>query len=118
VSRLLAIVAVAGCLPALARDPDNAIDARARVGVAPRTTAVQLYAWAGSRSLAVESRCRMLPTDSEAFAARVERCGGISAWYWGVARLLLEQSASTRFMHPLRLDGRVRWADLPDRCGS
>jgi hypothetical protein len=118
VGRGLALVAVCACSPAWTRDPDNAIDARARLGATPPTTATVIYAWAGSRSLAVRSRCRMLPTDSEAFAVRATSCGGLSAWYWGVSRLLLEEAATPAFLHPLPLDGRMRWIDLPGRCGS
>lgn len=80
---------------------------------------MDLYRWTGSRSSTVGSRCKMVPTDSQMFAARAATCGGLAAWYWGVARLFLEQANSSKFAPPLRLDGRLRWVDLPsDRCGE
>jgi hypothetical protein len=115
-SRWLALVALAGCLPPLTRDADNAIDLRARMAQPATSTATELYRWAGQRSLAIDSRCRMAPTDSEAFALRAERCGGLAAWYWGVSRLLLEQASSPQFARPIRLDGRLRWIDIPGGC--
>ena len=58
----------------------------------------------------------MIPTDSQAFAIRAERCGGVKAWYWGVARLFLEQANSSRFASAIRIDDRLRWIDLPGPC--
>ena len=120
--RLVATLAVAGCLPALTPDPDNAIDATYRSkssSTSGETTTVnQIYGWVGERTLAVPSRCKMLPTDSEAFAIRVQRCGGLAAWYWSVARLMLEQAGDSRFTTAIRIDGRARWIDLPGPCGS
>ena len=118
--RLTATLVIAGCLPALTPDPDNAIDARYRASVAvpPSTTVNEIYGWVGERTLAVPSRCRMLPTDSEAFAIRVQRCGGLAAWYVSVARLMLEQAGDSRFTTSIRIDGRARWIDLPGPCGS
>jgi hypothetical protein len=92
------------------------IDVRYRTPAA-RSTPTDLYHAFGSRSLAVQSRCKMTPTDSEAFAIRAERCGGLAAWYWGVSRLLLEQASSPRYTAPIREDNRLRWIDLPGlRC--
>ena len=94
------------------------IDVRYR-SPAAHSTPTALYHAIGSRSLAVTSRCKMTPTDSEAFAIRAERCGALSAWYWGVARLMLEQAGSPRFTAPIRQDGRLRWIDFPSyRCGD
>lgn len=112
----VALVATLGaCLPPLARPADNAIDLRYRVQPA-HSTATDLYQLFGSRSLAVTSRCKMAPTDSESFAIRAERCGGLAAWYWGVSRLFLEQAGSSRFTPLIRLDGRQRFIDLPGAC--
>lgn len=110
--RALLFVACAACLPPLARDPDNAIDLRYRMRPA-HSTVVDIYRVAGDDA---PSRCKMVPTDSQAFAIRAERCGGVRAWYWGVARLLLEQANSSRFATSIRLDDRTRWMDLPGPC--
>jgi hypothetical protein len=116
----LVVLASAGCLPALPTGAANAIDLRYRLAadaaVTARVTATRVYGWIGERSLAVPSRCKMVPTDSVAFAVRAERCGGIAAWYQGVARLLLEQASSARFAASIQLDGRLRWLDLPSAC--
>lgn len=77
------------------------------------STAIDIYRVAGDNA---PSRCKMVPTDSQAFAIRAERCGGVRAWYWGVSRLLLEEATSPRFTHAIRLDDRVRWIDLPGPC--
>lgn len=110
--RALALVVLTACLPPLSRDADNAIDLRYRLRPA-ESTVVDLYRAAGDDA---PSRCKMVPTDSQAFAVRAEQCGGVRAWYWGVARLLLEQANSSRFAHSIVLDGRARWIDVPDPC--
>ena len=112
----LVLSLVASCGPPHSRPPTNVIDLRYRMRPASSST-IDLYRWTGSRSGSVKSRCKMVPTDSEMFAARAERCGGLRAWFWGVARVLVEQANSPRFTPPLRVDGRLRWVDLPpDRC--
>ena len=80
---------------------------------ASQSTVVTIYRGAGDDA---PSRCKMVPTDSQAFAIRAERCGGMRAWYWGVSRLLLEQANSSRFAHAIRLDDRLRWIDVPGPC--
>jgi len=105
-------LACAGCLPPVARDADNAIDLRYRMRPA-QSTVVDIYRVAGDNA---PSRCKMVPTDSQAFAIRAERCGGVRAWFWGVSRLLLEQANSRRFESQIRLDDRLRWIDLPGPC--
>ena len=113
---IVALLAVAACMPPITRAADNVIDLRYR-SVAATATPTEIYHWVGSRSLAVTSRCKMAPTDSENFAIRAQHCGGLTAWYWGVARLFLEQANSSAFAPSLRLDGRRRWVDLPGtRC--
>ena len=96
----------------MARDADNAIDLRYRMKAA-RSTVVDIYRAAGDNA---PSRCKMVPTDSQAFAIRAERCGGVRAWYWGVSRLLLEQANSRRSRARSALDDRLRWIDLPGPC--
>lgn len=110
--RALALVALTACLPPLSRDADNAIDLRYRMTPAA-STVVAIYRVAGDDA---PSRCKMVPTDSQAFAIRAQRCGGVKAWYWGVARLFLEQANSSRFATAIRLDDRLRWIDLPGAC--
>jgi hypothetical protein len=114
----LILVGMAACLPPIARPADNVIDARYRLAAATTatTTATSIYRWVGERSLAVPSRCKMLPTDSQAFAIRAQHCGGATTWYWSVARLFLEQAGSEQFTPALRMDGRRRWIDLPGPC--
>ncbi|MGE0550053.1 MAG: hypothetical protein AB7O24_32105 [Kofleriaceae bacterium] len=113
---VVSVAVTAGCLPPLTRSPNNVVDLKYRSAAAPRATATALYHWGGSRSLAITSRCKMAPTDSEMYAARAEHCGGIAAWYWGVSRVLLEHGGSPTFLTPLRSDGRLRWLDLPGAC--
>jgi putative component of membrane protein insertase Oxa1/YidC/SpoIIIJ protein YidD len=113
-----ALTPSAGCAPPHSRTPTNVIDLRYRMRPASSST-IDLYRWTGSRTGSVKSRCKMVPTDSEMFAARAERCGGLRAWFWGVARVLVEQANSPRFTPPLRVDGGLRWVDLPsDQCGE
>ncbi len=105
-----------GCLPPLQTAATNVIDLQYRSQRATSTT-IDLYRWAGSRSGSVQSRCKMAPTDSEMFAIRSRDCGGVRSWYWGVARVFLEQGASSRFLPHVRVAGRWRWVDLPaTRC--
>jgi hypothetical protein len=112
---LLAIT-LAACLPPVAPPVTNVIDLRYRTR-ATANPVTQIYRWVGSRSGSVTSRCKMVPSDSAMFATRANTCGGLAAWYWGVSRLLLEEASSTRFTPALRVDGRLRWIDLPaDRC--
>jgi hypothetical protein len=110
--RALALVALTACLPPLSRDADNAIDLRYRMQEG-HSTVVSIYRAAGDDA---PSRCKMIPTDSQAFAVRAERCGGLKAWYWGVARLFLEQAHSSKFATAIRMDDRLRWIDLPGAC--
>jgi hypothetical protein len=119
--RLACVVALASaCMAPLTRDADNVIDLRYRAAATTTATATatatDLYHWVGERSLSVGSHCRMVPIDSQMFAIRAERCGGLAAWYWGVARLFLEQAGSSRFTPGIRLDDRRRWMDLPGPC--
>ena len=111
--RALALVALTACLPPVARDADNAIDLRYRMNRPAQSTVVDIYRSAGANA---PSRCKMVPTDSQAFAMRAETCGGMRAWIWGVSRLFLEQANSSRFTHAIRLDDRLRWIDLPGPC--
>jgi hypothetical protein len=114
----LGMAIAAACVPGSPRPPTNVIDLRYRMMPA-RSTTIAMYRWAGERSGSVASRCKMVPTDSEMFAIRASRCGGLAAWYWGVSRLLLEQANSSRFTPPLRVDGRLRRIDLPaPRCSD
>ena len=114
--RALLLLACAACLPPVARDADNAVDLgyqlRAHLQAA-HSTVVTIYRSAGDDA---PSHCKMVPTDSQAFAIRAERCGGVRAWYWGVSRLFLEQGSSPRFAHAIRLDDRLRWIDVPGPC--
>ncbi len=117
------MVMVASCVPATTPAADNAIDLRYRLAQRPTAraadaTAIAIYGWVGERSLATPSRCKMVPTDSAAFAARAASCGGLAAWYQGIARLLLEQASSEKFARSIQLDGRLRWMDLPAPCGE
>ncbi|MDB4963945.1 MAG: hypothetical protein JWP01_3944 [Myxococcales bacterium] len=113
---LALLTLVAGCLPPLTPAVTNVTDLRYRARAQTNST-IDLYRFIGSRSGSVTSRCKMVPTDSEMFTVRANRCGGVAAWYWGVSRVLLEQAASSAFVPHLRLDGRWRWVDLPgDRC--
>jgi hypothetical protein len=101
-------------LPPLSRDADNAIDLRYRMARPAHSTIVDIYRVAGDDA---PSRCKMVPTDSQAFALRAESCGGLRAWIWGVSRLFLEQAGSPKFTTQIRLDDRLRWIDLPGPCG-
>src|SRR3954469_9140783 len=85
-SRMRAVVLLTlliGCMPPIARPADNAIDLRYRLPAA-HSTASDVYQAIGSKSLAVQSRCKMVPTDSEMFGVRARDCGGMRAWYWGI----------------------------------
>jgi len=104
-------------MPPIARTADNAIDLRYRLrGNPDSATATDIYRTIGARSLAVKSRCKMVPTDSEMFATRTQTCGGVRTWFWGISRVLLERAHSSKFMVPIELDGRMRWMDLAEPC--
>jgi hypothetical protein len=114
-----ALLVAGACVAPVAPAADNAIDLQYRLRGAARAsdvTATRLYGWVGERSLAVPSRCKMMPSDSAMFASRAMRCGGVAAWYQGIARLLLEQANSRRFARAIEADGRLRWMDLPAPC--
>lgn len=116
---LIVIVVLAGCLPRPSPTVTNVVDLQYRSRASSDVhSAIRLYRWFGSKSGSVKSRCKMLPTDSEMFAVRASRCHAVSAWYWGISRVLLEESSSSKFMHSLRVDGKRRWVDLPGPpCG-
>jgi hypothetical protein len=59
------------------------------------------------------SQCRMFPSDSELYDLRAARCGATPAAVMGIARVLLEVTASSQALPALIVDGRVRWLDLP-----
>ncbi len=83
----------------------------ARRSSIPPAAATQVYRGFLARSMF--SRCRMIPTDSQLFDVRARRCGALRAAVLGWARLLLETSASPRFVRPALLDGHLGWFDLP-----
>jgi hypothetical protein len=70
-----------------------------------------------ARSLS--SQCRMFPSDSQLYDLRAADCGAAPAAVMGISRLLLEVSATPRFLPGLIVDRRVRWFDLPPAgaCG-
>jgi len=82
------------------------------------STSTAFYRSVLARSLSTD--CRMVPSDSRAYQAAIDRCGITRAVIRGAARLLLERAASPVFLQPVRLDGRIRWIDLPDddSCGG
>jgi putative component of membrane protein insertase Oxa1/YidC/SpoIIIJ protein YidD len=105
---------------ALATQPTTVLAARYRLrhlnGSRPNT-ATWIYRNVVGRSLF--SRCRMLPSDSEAFNLRAKACGPLRALVLGTSRLLLEEAAHPSFLKPMTVEGRIRWLDLPggDPCG-
>ncbi len=88
----------------------------ARLAPVHQTTATQAYRGIIARSLG--SHCRMWPSDSQLFDRRAHSCGAPVALYLGMARVLLEVSASTRFLSALALKDGVHFVDLPvtDAC--
>ena len=108
------------CSPhALVTRPTTVLEARYRMRhVSPPrpNTATWIYRNVVGRSLF--SRCRMLPSDSEAFNLRARACGPLRAVILGTSRLLLEEAAHPTFMTPMIAEGRVRWLDIPsgDLC--
>ena len=113
-------VAGPGCLSGRTLErPGSALEARwrwqHRDRGGERVVATAIYRDVLAKSLF--ARCRMMPTDSQIFDHRARRCGSLTAAVLGVARLYLEASATPRFLHPLTLEGRLRWLDLPGRDG-
>jgi hypothetical protein len=99
--------------------PTSVLEARYRlrhVSQSQPNTATWIYRNVVGRSLF--SRCRMFPSDSEAFNLRAKACGPLRAVILGTSRLLLEEAGHPDFMHPMTIDGRVRWLDIPsgDLC--
>jgi len=91
------------------------LEARARIareGHAPPATSTRAYRGLAAR--AIGSRCRMFPSDSEAYDARARRCGPVPAAALGASRLLLEVAASPDYLAPVVVGGRVLWLDPPD----
>jgi hypothetical protein len=53
----------------------------------------------------------MVPHDSAFYDMLVKRCGGLRAVFQSAARLLLERSANSDFLTPVRIGGSLRWLD-------
>jgi hypothetical protein len=94
--------------------PGSALEARWRMRRDGGRRVVATAVYRDLLSMSLFARCKMVPTDSEMFDHRARRCGGLSAAVLGISRLFLEASATPRFLRPLRLDGRLRWWDVPD----
>src|SRR5262245_49898069 len=110
------VLVLAACAEGRTVEPASPIEARyrlARDGRHAPAVATSVYRDFLGKSPA--SRCRMVPTDSEMFDVRSRRCGSLLAAVAGISRLLLETAGSPRFLRPLRMDGRLRWWDLPGR---
>lgn len=98
------------------RRPRNAIDVQYRIarrdGAAPaRVLATSVYRDGLRGSL--YAQCAMAPTDSVGFDWVARRCGTPRAVFWGASRVLRERAASPTFFEVTRLEGRVRYVDLP-----
>ena len=112
---------LAACAPAISSAPPvSPLVARYRLMSAAQgrpVVATRVYRDVLSSSLA--SRCRMVPTDSEAFDARARSCGALNAAVIGVSRLYLERAATPAYLRATTLEGRVRWLDLEssEPCG-
>jgi hypothetical protein len=118
---LAALLLVGACASRTAAvSPVSPLEARYRlelVGAAPAASvSTSIYRQFLGHSLF--SACRMVPSDSHMFDARARRCGALQAAVRGIARLFLERAATPDYLRPVRLDGRLRWLDLPDpvRC--
>jgi hypothetical protein len=116
---LLLVLAGACSPPGIRTRPASVLEARYRLRHLSRArvnTATWVYRNVVGRSLF--SRCRMYPSDSEAFNLRAKACGPLRAVLLGTSRLLLEEAGHPTFMHPMTAEGRVRWLDIPsgDLC--
>lgn len=114
------LVAAMACAPAAVKlRPASPLEARYRLaslGSGSPATATTIYR--DLLALTLFSRCRMVPSDSEAFDIRLNRCGPLLAAALASARLYLEVAGRPEFLRPLVMDGRLRWMDLPgDGCG-
>jgi hypothetical protein len=77
--------------------------------------AVTTSAYRDVLSKSIYSRCRMVPTDSEMFDILLKRCGVVRAVLRSSARLFLERAATPAYLRPVRIEGHLRWLDLPGR---
>ena len=78
----------------------------------PAAVSTSLYRDVIGKSL--YSECKMLPHDSEYFDRLAKRCGGLRAVFRSAARLLLERGASTEYLTPVRLEGKLKWIDFAE----
>jgi hypothetical protein len=107
--------------PISARYRDQLDRARAGGG-APGAGGPLAATWSYRRLVApaLGSRCQMLPSDSESFDRRARRCGIVGSVVGGVARVLLEASATPSLLDTTVSEGQLRFVDLPaaaDPCG-
>ena len=104
----------AGCAaPIPATAPTSAIDVSYRQARERQRVEVATAVYRGLLGKSLYSECEMVPTDSQVFEHRAKRCGGLRAAVLGISRLYLERAATPAFLRPVRLDGRLRWVDLP-----
>ena len=113
---LVVVLAVAGACASGREVPraGSALEARWRMRRAAGRRVVATAVYRDLLAMSLFARCKMVPTDSEMFDHRARRCGSVRAAVLGISRLFLEASATPRFLRPLRLDGRLRWWDVPD----
>jgi putative component of membrane protein insertase Oxa1/YidC/SpoIIIJ protein YidD len=117
VSGLLFVVGpLASCSSQLMqREPASPLEIRYRSWkrhTSGQSTAVSTSVYRDLLAKSMFSQCKMVPHDSEYYNVLVRRCGGLRAVFRGAARLFLERAASTDFLTPVRIDGRLKWVDL------
>jgi hypothetical protein len=119
---ILSMTLANGCLlRAPATPPGSALEVmyRQRRGTErsplPAAPAVTTSAYRDILAKSIFSRCRMVPSDSEMFDILLKRCGVVRSVMRSSARLLLERAATPAYLRPVRLEGHLRWLDLPGR---
>lgn len=112
------VMLLASCSPSyLQRAPASPLEVRYRSWtrsgrqVREPDAAISTSVYRNLLAKSMYSQCQMVPHDSEFFDALVKRCGGFQAVFRSAARLLLERSAATNFLTPVRMGGRLRWLD-------
>jgi hypothetical protein len=86
------------------------------VGGGPSNPSVSFYQQVLRRTLG--SHCSLLPHDSALAQWRLQRCGTVPAVVQSMARFYLETDAPQLALPVTVLDGRLKYLDLPEGCGS
>ncbi len=91
----------------------GSLEARVVAAHRIREAGVATALYRGGLSRSLYSRCKMFPSDSQAFDLRAASCGPLSLSVLAISRLLLEEEAGPEVLPITFAEGRLRWLDIP-----